>query len=79
MTFGDPDRDEVLPGALESRRKTFCATDNLICGGKAIILRAHLSYGSVSRLLCHAAENESLTACFRQGISQAAAFVVSSV
>ena len=79
MTFGDPNEDEPLPGVLESRGKTSCAADDLICEGKAIVLPAHLSYGSVSELLYHAAENESLIACFRQDTSEAAAFVVSRV
>lgn len=65
VTFGDPDSTQALPGVLESRRKTFCATDDLICAGQAVVLPAHLSYGSVSELLCHEKENESLTSCFR--------------
>jgi len=52
VTFGDPDRDQVLPGVLEGRRKTFCAKDDLICDGKVIVLPAHLSesYRRVSEI-----------------------------
>ncbi|KAF8151758.1 cutinase [Crassisporium funariophilum] len=45
VTFGDPNRDETLPGVLEGRRKTFCAAGDLICDGKAQIRAPHLSYG----------------------------------
>ncbi|TFK40467.1 cutinase [Crucibulum laeve] len=46
VTFGDPDRDQALPGVLQGRRKTFCAAGDLICEGQPIILAPHLSYGA---------------------------------
>ncbi|KAF5323817.1 hypothetical protein D9619_012988 [Psilocybe cf. subviscida] len=46
VIFGDPKRDQALPSILEARRKTFCASGDLICDGTAIILAPHLSYGA---------------------------------
>ena len=54
VNFGDPYRDRVLPGDLESRRDTFCAQGDVICDGTQIILLPHLLYGLlVSELLRH--------------------------
>ena len=44
------DEDELLPGVLESPRKTFCAADDRICESKALA-PSPFSYGSVSELL----------------------------
>jgi cutinase len=57
VTFGDPYRDQVLPGDLESRRDTFCAEGDLICEGKPIVLPPHFSYGKVSELFRHSKDN----------------------
>jgi len=48
VTFGDPFRDRALPGVLQSRRKTFCNSGDLICDGLPIVVDAHTTYGSVS-------------------------------
>ena len=57
MTFGDPYRDQVLAGELESRRETFCAAGDFICEGKPFVLPPHLSYGKVGELLRHSKDN----------------------
>ncbi|KAF8163699.1 cutinase [Crassisporium funariophilum] len=46
VTFGDPYERQSLPGVLQGRRKTFCATGDLICAGLPIILTPHLGYGA---------------------------------
>ncbi|EAU88250.1 cutinase [Coprinopsis cinerea okayama7 len=46
VTFGDPYRDDALPGGLDSRRKTYCNFGDLICDGLPTILAPHLTYGS---------------------------------
>ncbi|PPQ73708.1 hypothetical protein CVT24_007263 [Panaeolus cyanescens] len=45
VTFGDPNERRALPGVLQSRRRTFCATGDLICSGLSLILPPHLTYG----------------------------------
>jgi len=47
--FGDPDNGQALPGVLNGRSKTFCATGDDICAGGQIIAAPHLSYGAVSK------------------------------
>ena len=87
VTFGDPDRDQLLPGDLENRRENFCAEGDLICKGKPVVLPGkpfvlppHLSYGKVSELRHHSKDNsECLTACFCQNTPAAAAFIVERV
>jgi hypothetical protein len=78
VTFGDPDRDKTLPGVLESRRKTFCATGDLICDGQSIVLPPHLSYGAVSELLVMQ-KIMNVEPKLRQDAPEAASFVVARV
>ena len=49
VMFGDPDNGQALPGVLNGRSKTFCATGDDICAGGQIIAAPHLSYGAVSK------------------------------
>ena len=81
VTFGDPYRDRVLPGDLQSRRDTFCAKGDTICDGDQNIHPPHLLYGeTVSELLRHSTDNsESLTAFFCQAAPAAAEFIVKMV
>ncbi|EAU82066.1 cutinase [Coprinopsis cinerea okayama7 len=46
VTFGDPYRDDALPGGLQSRRKTYCNVGDLICAGLPTLLAPHFTYGS---------------------------------
>ncbi|KIJ52489.1 carbohydrate esterase family 5 protein [Sphaerobolus stellatus SS14] len=46
VMFGDPDDGQALPGVLNGRSLTFCATGDDICTGGQIIGAPHLSYGA---------------------------------
>ncbi|KIJ33758.1 carbohydrate esterase family 5 protein [Sphaerobolus stellatus SS14] len=46
VMFGDPDNGQALPGVLNSRKITFCATGDIICLGGQIITVFHLGYGA---------------------------------
>ncbi|PPQ99212.1 hypothetical protein CVT24_009231 [Panaeolus cyanescens] len=45
VTFGDPRKDVILPGVLQSRRKTFCFHADPICAGQLPILPPY-NYGA---------------------------------
>ncbi|KIJ22658.1 carbohydrate esterase family 5 protein [Sphaerobolus stellatus SS14] len=46
VMFGDPDNGQALPGVLNSRGITFCATGDIICLGGQIITVFHMGYGA---------------------------------
>ena len=56
VTFGDPYRNQVLPGVLQSRLDSYCDEGDTICDGSGDlnINPPHLLYGlTVSELLRH--------------------------
>lgn len=46
VMFGDPKNGVALGKGVDAKAKTFCNAGDLICRGQAVILAAHLTYGS---------------------------------
>ena len=78
VMFGDPDNGQALPGVLNGRKITFCATGDDICAGGQVINAAHLSYGAVSSSKMRNFEDNK-TDLNLQDAGQAASFVASHV
>ncbi|KAK6527351.1 hypothetical protein TWF281_010531 [Arthrobotrys megalospora] len=46
VMFGDPKNGDQLGKGADAKARTFCNRGDLICRGQAVILAAHLTYGS---------------------------------